>query len=238
MESKNFDNIDPNEIKKFSDLASRWWDKNSEFKPLHDINPLRLNFIDKISPVAGKKIIDIGCGGGILSEGLALRGADVTGIDMAEASLNVAQLHLHESGLNIDYQQCTAEEMAQHHANQFDIVCCMEMLEHVPNPSSIIKACAQLCKPGGTLFFSTINRNPKSYLFAVIGAEYVLNLLPKGTHNYSSFIQPSELAQYCRSHGLITNHTTGMTYNPLTKTYKLNDNDIDVNYILSASKPA
>ncbi|MBB3046780.1 2-polyprenyl-6-hydroxyphenyl methylase/3-demethylubiquinone-9 3-methyltransferase [Litorivivens lipolytica] len=230
-------NVDPAEIAKFEELAHRWWDRESEFKPLHDINPLRVNYIDERAPLAGKLVIDVGCGGGILSEAMAQRGANVTGIDMGEAPLSVARLHQLESGVEVDYQQTTAEEMALEHPEAFDRVTCLEMLEHVPEPASVIKACAALCKPGGELFFSTINRNPKSFAFAVVGAEYVLRLLPKGTHEYAKFIRPSELATYIREAGLVLNDVTGMTYNPFTKRYKLGG-DTDVNYIVHASKPA
>lgn len=230
-------NVDQLEIAKFEALAHRWWDRNSEFKPLHDINPLRANFIDQRSPVAGRRLLDVGCGGGILCEAMAQRGAVVTGIDMGEAPLSVAKLHQLESGLSIDYQQITAESLAEQHAGQFDVVTCLEMLEHVPDPASVIKACATLCKPGGHVYFSTINRNPKSYLFAVIGAEYVLKLLPKGTHEYTKFIRPSELAQWIRYAGLQLSELTGMTYNPLTKHYKLNPGDVAVNYLVHTQKP-
>lgn len=231
-------NVDQQEIAKFEALAHRWWDKESEFKPLHDINPLRANYIDEHSPVAGKKLIDVGCGGGILSEAMAQRGAVVTGIDMGETPLSVAKLHQLESQLTIDYQQSTAEAMAEAHSEQFDIVTCLEMLEHVPAPEKVVEACAKLCKPGGHLYFSTINRNPKSYLFSIIGAEYLLKLLPKGTHDYQKFIKPSELAQAIRSAGLQIKDMTGMTYNPLTKRYRLNPRDVDVNYLIHAQKPA
>ncbi len=230
-------NVDPAEIAKFEELAHRWWDRNSEFKPLHDINPLRVNYIDERSPVAGQRVIDVGCGGGILSEAMAQRGARVTGIDMGEAPLGVARLHQLESGVDVDYQQSTAEAMAAEHAGEFDIVTCLEMLEHVPDPASVIEACAALCKPGGDLYFSTINRNPKSFLFAVVGAEYLLRLLPRGTHDYQRFIRPSELAQWIRGAGLELMDVTGMTYNPLTQRYKLGD-DVDVNYIVHVKKPA
>ena len=230
-------NVDAQEIAKFEALAHKWWDKNSEFKPLHDINPLRANYIDQHSSVAGKKLVDVGCGGGILSEAMAQRGATVTGIDMGETPLSVARLHSLESGLNIDYQQITAEQLAEENAETYDIVTCLEMLEHVPNPSSIIQACAKLCKPGGHLFFSTLNRNPKSYLLSIIGAEYILKMLPKGTHDYSKFIKPSELANAVREAGLTMNHMTGMTYNPITKQYKLKEGDVDVNYLVHVSKP-
>jgi 2-polyprenyl-6-hydroxyphenyl methylase/3-demethylubiquinone-9 3-methyltransferase len=229
-------NVDHAEIAKFEALASRWWDKNSEFKPLHDINPLRANFIDGYSPVAGKQLIDVGCGGGILAESLALRGATVTGIDMGEAPLAVARLHALESGAALTYEQTTAEDKAAACPEVFDIVTCMEMLEHVPNPASVIKACADMVKPGGHVYFSTINRNPKAYAFAILGAEYVLKLLPKGTHDYRKFIRPSELAAWMREAGLELQAMTGMTYNPLTKHYKLDDHDVSVNYLIHAKK--
>lgn len=229
-------NVDPHEIAKFEALAKRWWDKNSEFKPLHDINPLRSNFIDERSPVAELKILDVGCGGGILSESLAQRGADVTGIDMGEAPLSVAKLHQMESNLSINYQRITAEELAEQQPESFDIVTCLEMLEHVPDPSAVISACSKLVKPKGHVYFSTINRNPKSYAFAIIGAEYVLKLLPKGTHEYSKFIKPSELAHWARAAGLEWQEITGMTYNPISKHYKLNPNDVGVNYLVHTIK--
>lgn len=231
-------NVDPQEIAKFEALANRWWDKHSEFKALHDINPLRANYIDQHSPVAEQTLVDIGCGGGILSESMAQRGAKVTGIDMGEAPLSVAKLHQLESGLSIHYRQCTAEQLAEEQPGSFDIVTCLEMLEHVPDPASVIKACADLCKPGGHLYFSTLNRNPKSYLFSIVGAEYLLNLLPKGTHDYNKFIKPSELAAGIREAGLILSDMTGMTYNPLSKQYRLNANDVSVNYLVHAQKPA
>lgn len=229
-------NVDTAEIAKFEALASRWWDKNSEFKPLHDINPLRANFIDERSPVAQKKIIDVGCGGGILAESLAQRGAIVTGIDMGEAPLSVARLHALESGVELTYEKITAEDKAAQQPGEFDVVTCMEMLEHVPDPSSVVRACAKLAKDGGDVYFSTINRSPKAYAFAILGAEYILKLLPKGTHDYSKFIRPSELAQWLRAAGLELQTITGMTYNPLTKHYKLNPNDVSVNYLLHAKK--
>lgn len=229
-------NVDSAEIAKFEALASRWWDKNSEFKPLHDINPLRANFIDQRSPVAQKTVIDVGCGGGILAESLALRGAEVTGIDMGEAPLSVARLHALETGVPLHYEQITAEDKAVQMPGAFDIVTCMEMLEHVPDPSSVVRACAHLSKPGGDIYFSTINRNPKSYAFAIVGAEYILKLLPKGTHEYGKFIRPSELAQWLRAAGLELQEITGMTYNPLTKHYKLDPNDVSVNYLIHAKK--
>ncbi len=230
------DNVDNSEIAKFEALASRWWDRNSEFKPLHEINPLRMGYIDSKVNLAGKTVLDIGCGGGILAEAMAHRGAQVTGIDMGEAPLAVARLHLLESGLEIDYQQLPAEEFAEQHSGKFDVVTCMEMLEHVPDPSSIIKACNKLLKPGGQLFLSTINRNPKSYLFAIIGAEYLLRILPKGTHDYQKFIRPSELARFSRDAKLEVLEVRGMTYNPFTKKYKLGD-DVDVNYSMHLVKP-
>ena len=235
--STQTENVDPSEIAKFEALAKRWWDKNSEFKPLHDINPLRSNFIDERSPVAGLKVLDVGCGGGILSESLAQRGAKVTGIDMGEAPLSVAKLHGLESGVEVEYQQITAEALASQQAGTFDVVTCLEMLEHVPDPSSIVQSCYDLVKPGGHVYFSTINRNPKSYLFAIIGAEYVLNLLPKGTHEYSKFITPAELAQWARKAGLNWQEITGMTYNPFTKNYKLTNSDVSVNYLVHTTKP-
>ncbi|MBT6106177.1 bifunctional 2-polyprenyl-6-hydroxyphenol methylase/3-demethylubiquinol 3-O-methyltransferase UbiG [Porticoccaceae bacterium] len=231
-------NVDPNEIRKFEELASRWWDRNSEFKPLHDINPLRANWIDSLAPVAEQRILDVGCGGGILCEALAQRGATVTGIDMGEAPLAVGNLHSLESGVSVTYEQSTAEDYATSHAEAFDTVTCLEMLEHVPDPSSVVAACAAMTKPGGTLFFSTINRNPKSYLLAIIGVEYVLRMLPKGTHEYSKFIRPSELGQWIRDAGLEIDQMTGLLYNPITKTYKLDERDVDVNYMICARKPA
>lgn len=231
-------NVDQAEIAKFEALASRWWDKNSEFKPLHDINPLRSNYIDERSPVAGKKVLDVGCGGGILSEALAQRGADVSGIDMGEAPLNVAKLHSLESGTKINYRQITAEQLAEQEPEQYDIVTCLEMLEHVPDPSSVIRACAKLCKPGGDVYFSTINRNPKAYAFAVLGAEYLLKILPKGTHEYNKFIRPSELANWIRQADLDLQDMTGLTYNPLTKNYKMKHGDVDVNYMAHTTKDA
>lgn len=230
-------NVDPNEIRKFEELASRWWDRNSEFKPLHDINPLRANWIDNLAPLAEKNVLDVGCGGGILCESMAQRGAVVTGIDMGDAPLGVANLHKLESGLSIDYRKSTAEDFAKDHQQAFDVVTCLEMLEHVPDPSAVVKACAEMVKPGGSVFFSTINRNPKSFLFAIIGAEYILNLLPKGTHEYAKFIRPSEMATWIREADLKLDQMTGLLFNPLTKTYSLNDRDIDVNYMLCARKP-
>lgn len=230
-------NVDHAEIAKFEALASRWWDKESEFKPLHDINPLRLNYIDERAPLAGKKVVDIGCGGGILSEGMAQRGAQVLGIDMGEAPLAVAQLHGLETGVEVEYRKITIEELAEQEAGTYDVVTCLEMLEHVPQPASVVAACAKLLKPGGQLFLSTINRNPKSFLFAIVGAEHILKLLPKGTHDYKKFIKPSELAHFVRQAGLDFHDITGMTYNPILKNYKL-ARDVDVNYLMHASKPA
>jgi 2-polyprenyl-6-hydroxyphenyl methylase/3-demethylubiquinone-9 3-methyltransferase len=229
-------NIDPNEINKFEELANRWWDRNSEFKPLHDINPLRANWIDNLAPVAEKAVLDVGCGGGILCEALAQRGAIVTGIDMGDAPLAVANLHKLESGVRVDYQKSTAEDFAINHQQAFDIVTCLEMLEHVPDPSSVVKACSEMVKPGGSVFFSTINRNPKSFLFAIVGAEYVLNLLPKGTHEYAKFIRPSEMASWIREAGLELDQMTGLLFNPITKKYSLNERDVSVNYMLCARK--
>ena len=236
MSTASAQNYDQQEVAKFEQLASRWWDPNSEFKPLHDINPLRLDFIDQRAGLAGKTVLDVGCGGGILAESMAQRGANVTGIDMGETPLSVARLHQLESGVEVDYQRITAEELAQKQSGHFDIVTCMEMLEHVPDPSSVIEACSRLVRPGGHLFFSTINRNPKSYLFAIIGAEYLLRMLPKGTHDFSKFIRPSELDEWARQAGIHTQEITGMIYNPLTRTYRLG-NDVDVNYLVHATLP-
>ena len=230
-------NVDLGEIAKFEALASRWWDPESEFKPLHDINPLRANWIDKHAAVAGKRVADIGCGGGLLSEALAQRGAEVTGIDMGEAPLAVARLHQLESGLQVNYRQMTAEQLAEEAPNSFDVVTCLEMLEHVPDPAAVIQACSTLVKPGGQVFFSTLNRNPKSYLFAIIGAEYVMRMLPRGTHEYSKFIKPSEMGQWVREAELNVEELMGMTYNPLTKRYKLTPNDVQVNYLMRCTKP-
>jgi 2-polyprenyl-6-hydroxyphenyl methylase/3-demethylubiquinone-9 3-methyltransferase len=226
----NTDNVDADEIEKFEKLAGRWWDPNSEFKPLHDINPLRLDYIDRLAPLQDKKVIDIGCGGGLLTEGMAKRGAQVIGIDMGKAPLNIARLHQHESGLELDYRQTTAEQMAATESGSFDTVTCLEMLEHVPDPAAVITACAQLMKDDGRLFLSTINRNPKAYLFAVVGAEYLLRLLPKGTHDYSKFIRPSEMEKWARAAGLQMTDLTGMSYNPLNQEYKLGS-DVSVNYL-------
>ncbi|MGB1640428.1 MAG: bifunctional 2-polyprenyl-6-hydroxyphenol methylase/3-demethylubiquinol 3-O-methyltransferase UbiG [Pseudohongiellaceae bacterium] len=230
-------NVDALEIRKFESLASRWWDPNSEFKPLHDINPLRVNYISQHINLAKKRVLDIGCGGGILAEALAHHGAAVTAIDKAEASLSVAKLHLLESQLDISYLDSTAEEFAEAQPAQFDVVTCLEMLEHVPDPSSVVAACQRLVKPGGLVFFSTINRNLKSYLFAIIGAEYLLNLLPRGTHDYAKLIKPSELATWSRQAHLTLRDQIGMGYNPLTKKYFL-QNSVDVNYLACYEKPA
>ncbi len=228
-------NVDAAEIAKFSELAHRWWDPDSEFKPLHEINPLRLKWIDGLASLAGKKVLDVGCGGGILAEAMAGAGANVSGIDLSDKALKVAKLHLYESGKQVDYQLVSAEDYAAHHAGEFDVVTCMEMLEHVPDPASVVASCARLVKPGGWVFFSTLNRNAKSYLFAVIGAEYVLKLLPRGTHDYAKFIKPAELARMTREAGLDTEELTGMTYNPLTKVYKL-EADTDVNYLMATRR--
>jgi 2-polyprenyl-6-hydroxyphenyl methylase / 3-demethylubiquinone-9 3-methyltransferase len=228
-------NADPLELEKFSELAHRWWDPKSEFKPLHDINPLRLNYIDEIVKIQQKHILDVGCGGGILAESMAARGAIVTGIDLADKPLKVAELHLIESGHHVDYRKISAEDLARERPASFDAVTCMEMLEHVPDPASIVAACAALVKPGGHVFFSTINRNAKAYLFAVIGAEYVLRMLPRGTHDYARFIKPSELASLCRHAQLSIGGLTGMTYNPFTQRYAL-ERDASVNYIMHTTK--
>jgi len=223
-------NVDPDEIAKFAQLAARWWDPHSEFKPLHEINPLRLNYINDRVGLKDKTVLDIGCGGGILAESMAAHGATVMGVDMGEAPLAVAKLHLKESGLKVDYRHVSAEDLAREQPEAFDVVTCMEMLEHVPDPASTIAACARLVKPGGQVFFSTINRNPKSWLFAIVGAEYILNLLPKGTHEYMKFIKPSELEGWARHAGLTMRELIGMHYNPLTREYRLG-RGVDVNYI-------
>jgi len=224
-------NVDAQELDKFAQLAHRWWDPNSEFKPLHEINPLRLDYVDQTAGLAGKKVLDVGCGGGILSESMAARGAQVTGIDLGDKALKVAKLHLLETGQKVDYRLIAVEELAKEQPHQYDIVTCMEMLEHVPDPASIVRACAELVKPGGHVFFSTLNRNPKSYLFAVIGAEYVLNLLPRGTHEYAKFIKPSELGGYCRAVGFGVAGITGMSYDMFGKTYSLGS-DTSINYLI------
>ena len=228
-------NADPIELEKFSQLAHKWWDKNSEFKPLHEINPLRLGYVDRIAPLSGKTVLDVGCGGGILSESLATSGAKVTGIDLADKSLQVAKLHKLESGVQVEYRKVAVEDLAVELPAHFDVVTCMEMLEHVPDPAAVVAACAQLVKPGGYVFFSTLNRNPKSYLFAILGAEYVLNLLPRGTHDFAKFIKPSELAQWCRDAQLTVSDVTGMSYNPLNKAYTLGS-DSSVNYMVACQR--
>ncbi len=230
-------NADPQELAKFSELAHRWWDPSSEFKPLHEINPLRLGWIDGIAELKGKSVLDVGCGGGILAEAMAKLGARVKGVDLSQKALKVAMLHLLESRLDVDYEEISAERLAQRESGQYDTLTCMEMLEHVPDPASTVAACAQLVKPGGHIFFSTINRNPKSYLFAVIGAEYILRLLPRGTHDYAKFLKPSELARHCRAAGLTLKLVIGMSYNPLTKVYALN-NDASVNYLMHCVRDA
>ncbi len=231
-------NVDPKEVAKFNELASRWWDRQGDFKPLHQINPLRANYIDERSPVAGQRLVDVGCGGGILAESMVQRGATVTGIDMSEAPLEVARIHRLESGIEVDYRQMTAEALAAEAPESFDIVCCLEMLEHVPDPAAVVQACTDLCKPGGDLYFSTINRNPKSYLFAIVGAEYVLRLLPRGTHDYNKLIKPAELAEWVREAGLELEHMTGLLYNPITGNYWLEEKDVSVNYMIHCRKPA
>jgi 2-polyprenyl-6-hydroxyphenyl methylase/3-demethylubiquinone-9 3-methyltransferase len=228
-------NVDPLELEKFSQLAHRWWDPASEFKPLHDINPLRLAYIERIAGLHGKRVLDVGCGGGILAESMAARGATVTGIDLADKPLKVAQLHLLESGLAVDYRLVEPEALAREMPARFDVVTCMELVEHVPDPALTVDACARLVRPGGHVFFSTINRNLKSYFYAVVGAEYILNLLPRGTHDYARFVKPSELAAMCRAAGLGVSGVTGMTYNPFTRVYALGPN-ADVNYILHATR--
>ena len=228
-------NADPIELEKFSQLAHKWWDPNSEFKPLHDINPLRLGYIDRHAGLAGKVVLDVGCGGGILSESMAGLNANVSGIDLSDKALQVAKLHLLESGRHVNYRKITVEELAAEQPGHYDVVTCMEMLEHVPDPQSVVTACAKLARPDGRVFFSTLNRNPKSYLFAILGAEYVLNLLPRGTHDYDKFIKPSELAQFCRNVGLNVVDLTGMSYNPLSKAYSLGS-DTSVNYMIACRR--
>jgi 2-polyprenyl-6-hydroxyphenyl methylase/3-demethylubiquinone-9 3-methyltransferase len=230
------ENADPAELAKFSDLAHRWWDTESEFRPLHQINPLRLAWIDDLVPLKGKRVLDIGCGGGILADAMARKGAEVLGIDLATKALRVAQLHALEAQTEgVTYREVSAEKLADEQPASFDVVTCMEMLEHVPDPASVVRACATLVKPGGRVFFSTINRNPKAFLFAIVGAEYVLNLLPRGTHEFAKFIKPSELAAYARAAGLDLQHTRGMEYNPLTRHYWLSANT-SVNYMLAMQK--
>jgi len=230
-------NADPAELAKFSDLAHRWWDKEGEFRPLHDINPARLDWINGLSPLAGASVLDVGCGGGILADAMARSGAVVTGIDLAAKALRVAQLHaLEAQTTGVQYREISAEGLAAEKAGNFDVVTCMEMLEHVPDPASVVRACASLVKPGGWVYFSTLNRSPKSFLFAIVGAEYLLNLLPRGTHDYAKLIRPSELATYCRAAGLELQHTRGMAYNPLTRRTRLND-DASVNYLFATRKP-
>ena len=231
-------NADPQELAKFSELAHRWWDPESEFRPLHQINPLRLGWIEKIVPLAGLKVLDVGCGGGILADSMARRGAEVLGIDLASKALKVAQLHALEAGTErVAYREIAVEALAAEQPGAFDVVTCMEMLEHVPEPDSVVRACATLVRPGGQLFFSTINRNPKSFLFAIVGAEYILQLLPKGTHEYARFIRPSELAQWCRQAGLDPTEERGLEYNPLTRAYRLSA-DTSVNYMMACRRPA
>ena len=233
----NATNVDPQELAKFSELAHKWWDPESEFKPLHQINPLRLDWIDQLASIKGKRVVDVGCGGGILAESMARRGANVLGIDLADKPLKVAQLHAMEAGVaNLDYRSVAVETLAAEQSGQFDVVTCMEMMEHVPDPSSVVQACANLVKPGGWVFFSTINRNPKSFLFAIVGAEYVLKLLPKGTHEYGRFIRPAELARWIREAHLDLAQFKGMEYNPLTGRYWLSG-DTSVNYLVACRKP-
>ncbi|MDE2089158.1 MAG: bifunctional 2-polyprenyl-6-hydroxyphenol methylase/3-demethylubiquinol 3-O-methyltransferase UbiG [Gammaproteobacteria bacterium] len=229
-------NVDPSEIAKFDHLAARWWDPHGEFQALHEINPLRLDYVEQRAGLRGKRVLDVGCGGGILAEGMALRGAAVTGIDMSAAPLAVARLHQLESGATVDYQRITAEALAERQPAAFDVVTCMEMLEHVPDPASVIAACARLVKPGGHVFFSTLNRNPKAYLFAIIGAEYLLKLLPRGTHDYHRFIRPSELERWARAAGLQCRELTGLHYHPLPRSYRLGG-DVDVNYLVHTVMP-
>lgn len=233
--NQNLTNFDAAELNKFSALAHKWWDKTSEFKPLHDINPLRLNYINDLVSLKGKTVLDVGCGGGILSESIAEKGAKVTGIDLGEKALKVATLHSLESAITVDYRLVSVETLAAEQPETYDVVTCLEMLEHVPNPASVVAACAKLVKPGGHVFFSTINRNPKAYLFAVIGAEYVLNMLPRGTHDYAKFIKPSELASWVRQAGLSLENQAGMSYNPITQHYSLGS-DVSVNYLIHTIK--
>jgi 2-polyprenyl-6-hydroxyphenyl methylase/3-demethylubiquinone-9 3-methyltransferase len=231
-------NADPAELRKFESIASRWWDPTSEFRPLHEINPLRLDYVDQRARLRGKTVLDVGCGGGILAESMAARGAKVTGIDLGGANIEVARLHLLESGAEVDYRQVSVEQLAADSPESFDAVTCMEMLEHVPDPASVIAACGRLVRPGGLVLLSTINRNPKAYLYAVVGAEYVLGMLPKGTHDYARFIRPSELGAWLRAAGLELEDMTGLTYNPLTGRYALDAGDVSVNYMACARRPA
>lgn len=234
----SFHNVDLAEISKFEALAARWWDPNSEFKALHDINPLRLGYIDRAAHIAGKQVLDVGCGGGILSEAMALAGAKVLGIDMGEEPLRVAELHTLETGVEVDYRQVTVEQLAEERPESFDVVTCMELIEHVPHPGSVIDACARLVRPGGHVVLSTLNRNPKSYLFAIIGGEYLLHLLPKGTHDYARFIKPSELDTWVRATDLRITDLTGLTYNPISRQYRLDPKDLSVNYLVTCRRPA
>ncbi len=236
LENTLTQNVDHAEVSKFEALASRWWDPDSEFKPLHEINPLRLSYIQSRVPLAGREVLDVGCGGGILSESMALAGAKVTGIDMGAEPLKVAELHTLETGVEVDYRRMPVERLAAERPASFDVVTCMEMLEHVPDPGSVIDACARLVRPGGFVFFSTLNRNPKSYLFAIVGAEYVLNLLPRGTHDFARFIRPSELDRWVRATPLRVTDITGLSYNPITRQYRLSK-DIDVNYLVACQRP-
>lgn len=231
-------NVDPGEIGKFEELAARWWDPLSELKTLHDINPLRLDYIERTAKLAGQEVLDVGCGGGLLAEGMATRGATVLGIDMGEMPLRVAELHTLESGVAVDYRRSTAEALAAERPASFDAVTCMELLEHVPDPASVVAACARLVRPGGKVFFSSLNRNPKAYLLAILGAEYLLGMLPKGTHDYSRFIRPAELDRWVRTAGLRTSDMTGLVYNPLTRTYRLDPTDVDVNYLVTCERDA
>lgn len=231
-------NVDPGEIAKFEALASRWWDPDSEFKPLHDINPLRLDFIDARAGLAGKRVVDVGCGGGLLAEAMAHRGARVTGIDLGEAPLAVARLHAEESGVEVDYRHVSVEALAEEAPGRFDVVTCLEMLEHVPDPASVVRACAALAKPGGQVFFSTLNRNPKAYALAILGAEYLLRMLPRGTHDYAKFIRPAELAAWCREAGLAVREQNGLVYHPVTRRYRLSERDVSVNYLMHCRREA
>jgi 2-polyprenyl-6-hydroxyphenyl methylase / 3-demethylubiquinone-9 3-methyltransferase len=231
-------NVDPAELQRFSDIAHRWWDPQGAMRPLHELNPLRLDWIDRsVGGLAGKRVLDVGCGGGVLAEAMARKGANVTGIDVATKLLKVAELHALETGVGVEYRQTSAEELAHREPGAWDVVTCMEMLEHVPDPASVVRACAALVRPGGAVFFSTINRNPKSFAFAIVGAEYVLGLLPRGTHEYAKFIKPSELAEYARDAGLTLSELIGMTYNPITRRFRL-ERDTDVNYLLACRRPA